>query len=241
MPRFSPIVRAEQLPKVNDAIERAVMDFKGIDSRSGTYDPDKFEMAKDIAAFANHLGGVIVIGAVEQGGYLRRVPGITPENAKALRAAYSKAAKERCSPRVAIDFDDFASPVDSLRRVVVVNVSPSLNLVGVRSLGQGESWAFPVRSGTDTDYLEPGELAMYMTPHLRRVAVMLARIPVDGQMLVASPAGPPWVATFVSCDEEENLLRIKNAAGGPINIPLDRVISVYENAVGTWVVSRAEP
>lgn len=59
MPVFQPLVRPTPLPDINDAIERVVMDWK---VKPAQY---PFEKAKDVAAFANHLGGCILIGAHE--------------------------------------------------------------------------------------------------------------------------------------------------------------------------------
>lgn len=42
---------------------------------------------------------------------------------------------------------------------------------------------------------------------------------------------------FQGVDEEANLVRLKTEGGGSLlNLPLDRVISVFEGADGTWRV-----
>lgn len=58
--------------------EGPTIDYKG------DADPAEWwELAKDIAAFANHLGGVIVVGAYEPDG-LPSIQGLPPEKVRAL-------------------------------------------------------------------------------------------------------------------------------------------------------------
>ncbi len=60
MPLFRPLIKPWPLPSIGAAnTERAVLDWKTRLAEKS------FERAKDIAAFANHLGGTLLIGACE--------------------------------------------------------------------------------------------------------------------------------------------------------------------------------
>jgi hypothetical protein len=223
------------LPAIGQAIERPVMDWKVKPS------PLPYEKAKDAAAFANHLGGAILVGAAEKDGQLGKYVGMTPAEAGSVRDAYSKAIADRCLPRPMVDFEEYEDPTDSAKRIVAVNVEPSLNLVGVRVVGDkpkegygGDAYVFPVRCGTDATYLEPGQLAMFMTPHVRRVAVLLARIPPGTRVMMVynSRERSQTVkaeSEFVEVVEESNLVKFRSETKA-VHVPLDRVLSVYEAA-----------
>jgi hypothetical protein len=236
VPTFSPLQKPQQLPNIGQAIERPVMDWK---ARPAAF---AFEKAKDVAAFANHLGGTLLIGASEANGRLHGYAGMPAADATTCRDGYSKAVADRCQPRPAVDFEEYEDPNDPTKRVVAINVQPSLNLVGVKVNGDksaegygGAAYVFPVRSGTDARYLEPGQLAMFMTPQIRRVAVMLARIPVDADVDILGN-GSPYNTTFVSVQEEENLIRVRMPDNMYRILPLDLVRSVYKNSAGRWQV-----
>jgi hypothetical protein len=240
MPTFIPLTKPRPLPTIGQAIERPVMDWKARPS------PHAFEKAKDVAAFANHLGGTLLIGAQEQNGQLSGYAWMSPAEAAKVRDDYSKAVADRCQPHPAIDFEEYQETNDPNKRVVAINVQPSLNLVGVRvkadkaNEGFGRDvYAFPVRSGTDADYLEPGQLAMFMTPQIRRVAVMLSRIPLGAPVRLSRvdvPGGSHSDLQFLEVAEEENLAKFRTSGGTDAYIPLDRIESAYRNGGGQWMV-----
>lgn len=244
---FTPMERADQLPRVGDAIEHAVLEFKAPDN-DRKYDASTFEMAKDTAAFANHLGGTVIVGAAEQGGYLRTYKGIARAEAARVRTAFCSAVEQRCKPQVTIAPGDFACPGDDGRRVVVINVWPSLNLVGVKAFGgdepggAGQPWAFPVRVGTQTKYLEPGELAMYMTPAVRRTVVLLGRIPPQGLIRFKTTNEHSRVAEYALNEvREADNVAIFTRIGAPArsrlwHVPLDRIRTTYLDDDSKWVV-----
>ena len=68
MPLFKPILTAADLPKPGVAYEQTTLDAKGTKDKNpnltapkqARYDPD--EMAKDVAALANTLGGTVLMG-----------------------------------------------------------------------------------------------------------------------------------------------------------------------------------
>src|SRR5690348_1131595 len=82
---------------------------------------DASEHAKDIASFANGLGGVILIGVAEKADNFSRkaMPLI---DARAVARAYEDAARDLLSPRPRVDPIVVPLPEDSGRALVAVNV-----------------------------------------------------------------------------------------------------------------------
>lgn len=232
MPVFVPLEPPRELPTKGSAIERAVMDWKSKDTST------HFHKAKDVAAFANHLGGTIVVGAVEVTGHLQHYPGLTRDEAAKVRKHYSEAVTKRCEPHPCIDFSEYPCPDDTTKVVVAVNVWPSLLLVGVWVHAhkaaedyEGRSFVFPVRAGTDADYLTPGQLAMYMTPQVRRMAVMLSRLPKGTRIGIHLANGASRTDALNEVREEENLVTFCAEGGGAqttLHLPLDRITTVYQ-------------
>lgn len=239
MPFFVAQRQPTPLPPLGLAIEHAVMDWKV----KATATP--FEKAQDVAAFANHLGGTLLIGAHERNGQLAAYVGMSPTDAATVRDEFSKAVAQRCQPPPTVEFEEYEDPNDPLKRVIAINVWPSLNLVGVkvevhRTEGYaGPSFVYPIRSGTDTIRLEPTQLAMYMTPQVRRIAVMLSRIPQDALVkIIREPrtvGQHEFDARFDSVLEEQNLAKFWNKDdNGSVHIPLDRILTVYEDEKKLW-------
>lgn len=111
--------------RAGEGAEGPTIDYKG------DADPAEWwELAKDIAAFANHLGGVIVVGAYEPDG-LPSIQGLPPEKMRALANAYENVAKERCRPSPLVTCEKI--PWSDGREVLAVNVQPHASgLVGAR-------------------------------------------------------------------------------------------------------------
>lgn len=237
---FVPLTSLDELPAVDSVIERTTLDLKVKPA------PNAFEKAKDVTAFANHVGGTLIVGAHEVDGRLAAYVGL--DDAGSVRDAYSKAVAELCQPHPLVDFQDFAVPGSVTKRVVAVNIWPSLNLVGVKVLSHpnangygGVSFVYPVRSGTDASYLEPNQLAMYMTPAVRRVVVMLSRVPKGARLRIktwvpttALPGGRgqhEYTAVLDEVLEEQNLVTLRATDDErPIHrLPLDCITTVYED------------
>jgi hypothetical protein len=204
-------------------------------------DGTDFHKAKDVAAFANHLGGTLLIGAKETNGHLEHYVGMDPADASSVRDKFSKAVKDRCEPLPRIDFEEYSDPNDAAKKVIAVNVWPSLLLIGVRITAHkptenygGDSYVLPVRSGTDADYLTPNQIAMYMTPQVRRVAVLISRIPKGSPVTIWNSRNSHYNAMFEEIKEDENLVMFKSQDGSRApNIPLDCIKTVYEAWEGT--------
>lgn len=170
---YKPIRRLDDLlPTVAPIVEVDTFDAK-IDY------PDKdkqhFEVAKDVAAFANHLGGSIVIGLNEQ---TAKVVPLTLDQARKLISTFEEQVRQRCSPRPTIE--PVLLPVEG-GHVVIINVEPFIGQpVGVlvrkseTTMGLEDVYQFPVRRGSRTTSLTPEVLPMYMLPEIRRWAILLS-------------------------------------------------------------------
>ncbi len=216
-------------------------------------------MAKDLAAFANHLGGSGLIGVVELDATVAHYKGLSKAEVTSLKRSVEEAVRDRCSPHPVADIVPIPIP-NSDRFVLAVNVPPSLALIGVtvkapsdprcrecahRETGQS-TYAFPVRTTTQTNYLEPEQLPMYMTAEVRRTALLLGRIPADGEVVLHLPFDPPdklgKTVRFARLDEERNFFAISEVDDQgkrlhPRHYPLDQVHTVHAGSVdGTWII-----
>lgn len=188
---WEPIASVERLIA---RVESSSLDFKTVYNLASPR--VRYDIAKDVAAFANAYGGTIVVGIQESSGKPVRVEGVadvpnlketirdalgmfcvplpaTPEDyVISVRPAEARRIlKESCAaaPSVAVD-------------LVTLNVAPDPRApIGVRPLDGAsnrplaDSWRFPVRMTDHTDFLNPTDLPMWMNSHERRVAIHLRR------------------------------------------------------------------
>lgn len=167
--------------------ERHDLDFKE------AADPQRtLEHAKDVAAFANTLGGVILVGATLDNGVVS-YPGVsmTNPNPKLCQQpdrvveSFEQAAKNHCAPRPSIDAVVITRSNGT--KIVAVNVDPFIDhpiackaYVTNKQTNQLEvvdgGWRFPYRVASLTEFLTPTELPMYMDPQVRRAIVLLERV-----------------------------------------------------------------
>ena len=162
------------LPSVGTSWESPTCDFKS------HVDPTRFtEMAKDIAAFANGTGGVIVIKAVESQGRLQRYLPMESSEADAIRAGFQRAAKDHCNPPPSIRPESFPHEGGT---ILAVNVDGYPGQpVGVKVAPQkqhpddrfGPCFMFPIRVTDGTKYLSPENLGTLMLPEIRKAAILL--------------------------------------------------------------------
>jgi predicted HTH transcriptional regulator len=114
-----PILAEADLPAIGTTCERSDVDFK-----TGVNPKDEIELAKDVAALANTVGGSVVIGASTQGSRLTGYPGLAASLASVIPDAYEKAAKDRCRPAPKLA-SQVTSTSSSNASVVVINVWPA--------------------------------------------------------------------------------------------------------------------
>lgn len=225
--------------------ESATVDFKN------TYPlTDQAEMAKDIAAFANALGGVILIGTSrdhEPLGY----PGISRDFAERLSTAFDDTHARHLSPKPpVVEREIFRAP-DSGQFMLAVNVYPFADqIVGARV--SPNVWRFPVRVGANTNDLEPAMLPLYTTS-IRRNAILLGNIDSAKDGIRVSARNPSnhwesnpfyWDAKIVDIVLPRNILVLDvslTSGSAPIRcqIPLDDVECVWDSGYPNppvWIV-----
>lgn len=239
-----PITNAAELPPIG--IHEAVdLDFKATVSTAAGY---RFELAKDVAALANALGGSLLVGAHEKpAGRLDSYGLPATADPDAIVAAYEQSVRDRCRPAPLFS----SERIDQYGKIVIaVNVEPTVTQpTAVRVTKDaisdekysGEAWCFPIRVGTQTAYLSPEVLPMYMLPNVRRTWLLLKAIPIHAVVELQRRAtgqnySNRFEVVFENVDERRNVVRVSHGAGkGGFNIPLDRIESVYEDG-SKWII-----
>ena len=240
---FRPI---EDETALNDALtnyETPTLDFKR------TVDPaDHLKLARHIAAFANGVGGTILVGVDEaRSGNPPRVTGLDAMTAKNIALAFDQAVKDRCSPlpfvtTILIDSHD--------SKVVAVNVQPLLGIVGVKipdqKLPSQASWIFPARSGAQTIFLNPEQVGMH-TPKMRHAIISLSRIPLKANVSRIRETNrnngdnDRRNCNFGGISESENVFLVEELNTHKLDMtqiryPIDLVRSVYMSNEGWEIV-----
>ncbi len=228
------------------------LDFK---ASKTTKEPEWRELSKDIAAFANHIGGVILAGANENSDNTATAFGLAPAEAKRLQAAYEAAARDKCLPRPIVTCKQIV--LDSKKVVVAVNIEPYPDqLVGAMFPDwnqndkpiTSDAWRFYVRIGKDNIALTPDKLAMFMNADIRRTVIRLESIPSKDVRIFVVWRNPTNQVSanpqeeHVSAPEVDvpaNVFACDRAVGEQayrLRIPLDDVDAVWEATPGRWLV-----
>ena len=122
-----PFPFTHELPAVGST-ESDSLDFKTeVKPVVGKVSADRFELAKDVAAFANAAGGTLLIGACG-GSVLTAFKPIDEATAAWLAREYEEAVRDRCAPPVSIRVENIPSG-DGV--VVAVHVPPFPSPVAV--------------------------------------------------------------------------------------------------------------
>lgn len=140
---------------------------------------DNQEFAKDVAAFANHVGGLIVIGVRER---QLRAAELTPVTlAKDPASRYEQVLLRRTTPFVRdVDIRVLSSTDQPGRGIVLIAVfrSPLAPHALFNEHDDLRRMYWPVRSGTGTRYMDETELADF---YRTRFAGAAAQIRATGQ------------------------------------------------------------
>ncbi len=231
MPRFVPLSNADPLPLIGSAAEHALWDLKREPTNS------KYELAKDVAALANHFGGTILIGAQEYRGHIQSYFPHPVETIQKIESDISSAVDSRCSPRPTLNFARFNEGGGC---VLAVNVWPNIsNICGVKvktdkSSDTGtDSWVFPVRIANQTGFVKPESFSMYMLPELRRTLLLLYAIPSEANIIIFQNGNTlTSKARIIEIREDTNSLIIAKDSLRPrqvVSFPLDSVRNVYKD------------
>ncbi len=257
MPLFNPFTQQTPLPAIGEGYETATLDLKLAGQIAGG-----FHLAKDVAAFANHQGGTLLMGVGEKNGRVEVYQPLDEAKANELQKATSEAVRNRCSPK---PFVDLVRRAHGGGWLLAVNVSPFVGQpVGVAVTCKkehddygGRAYVFPVRTGVDSTYLLPEQLPMFMLPDVRRAAILLNRVPEGARVRVAiglqggMPGGRQLYANMGRIDEAENAVTFEEAESvedqpfllhnvpkdrARLVLPLDQVRTVVREGE-LWLVS----
>lgn len=207
------------------------------------------ELAKDIAALSNSLGGHLVIGALTDAAKTRceGFVGIEPSLATTLGNLAQQQAKDRCRPTPFVSPHVIDVPQKS-EQVLVLRVAMSpVAPIGV-SLRQhrggklvDEGWCFPYRVGNHTNYLSPDQFGGYESMSARRAAALLLEIPQANwaSLRLRHQSGGSPTTTGIGMHRpvrlrevslRENVARFSLIGGEPeqpFTVPLDEVTTVW--------------
>lgn len=234
---FTPIVSADQLPQVGVTCEKTTLDFKV------TPNTDAFEVAKDVAAFANAAGGTLLLGGSTTGEVVSAYVPLTAADASAAQRFYEQSVRDRCRPGP-------LTAVEHIPRdggvVVAINIWPSLGQpVGAefKKVGnQQGSWPqgvylYPVRVGSHTRPILPEQMHMFVDAKFRRNAIALRGCEGQRIILFGYDKTGAWLEAFTvaTVDEFANLLSLRfdgKDDSRNISLPIDLLESVWRDADG---------
>lgn len=228
MSRYREISTRSQLP-VLGAVESDCLDFK---AKHFLRNGDRRELAKDIAAFANHLGGTILVGGEERDHALNSWIPLTQTEAGEARRDYEEAVRDFCSPRPQLRCEPIP---EGNGFVLAVNV-PALpdRLVGVRGSRGSDCWSFPYRAATQTIFLMPEQLPLYADSRTRRALIILTSIPTDERVFVrtlegAQLPGTALYGTIRRIAEHENAVTFAVEGTAEVTFALDTLTTVFKD------------
>lgn len=237
---FQPITASSQLPQAGTNAETLALDIKReVDTK------EHLELAKDVTAFANATGGVILVGAIEdrKHGSVGRYLPVERSKAKEIRDSYNLATRDRCSPKPLIDPAIIECQAGF---VVAVNVWPFPGqAVGVRISKEPLAFAFPFRTGVETIWLTAEQLPMLMVPELRRISILLDAIPKGAEVGILRSDGKisakcshvelRALENVVVLEVHRQIQRDVPARESPIvHLPIDVIRSVWKAHSGQW-------
>lgn len=229
-----------------DVPESFALDFKA------EHTTNTAEHAKDMAAFANVLGGTILVGVAEKAdSYERRL--LPLADAQQAARDYEDAARDLLAPTPFVDAVVVRFPADTTRALVAINVEPFPGqLVGAK-LPNTQAWRFPIRAaGRHTAFLDPVHMMIHSNPKTRKAAILLGSIPpterkpmlvqvmeryemeieangeevLDGELLEVDPA-KNTVSLSAFLRDRSEIVRVL--------VPLEDVEAVWKS-VGGWSV-----
>jgi len=260
---WTPILSPAQLVGIH---ESSVFDAKQ------TYDltlaETPFEMAKDVAAMASAMGGTVLVGAIEgrdaTKGRIVAFKDVTDSGK--LIAALSQAVARRCRPLpvfnpIELRIDRTAQrailarePASESVNLLAINIWPlPSGPVGVEaSDARGQilefAYRFPLRRGEKTEYLRPEELALHLSPHERRIAILLRQIPNTDRLAEAPvevrlfdlrvhPAAQHFQGRkvkLVAIDDHFQHAVLDDVANRRANVPFTFIKTIWQSSDGDW-------
>lgn len=239
----------------NSEIER---DYK-LKARIGF---DYFEIAKDIAAFSNSLGGLIIYGAAgsDRGGrkvFLSRYTPVSRDVAEIWHAEVNQAIMSRCMPSPIVDLRIIPQETGWLlavniqaypRQPIGVRLKSNSKLID----GYGaDSYVFPLRVAEQTTFISPEQLPMFIDPTIRANGIYLSGIvkeQADEKKRKIRLSGPssiirnhqPFIedVILISVDILSNTFTVSlPGIGKPLGLPISATEHVWKLGDALWGVA----
>lgn len=181
---------------IEQLVADGVTEDDSIDFKKAMYavkeDQAKDELAKDIAAFANHRGGVLIIGVDEVNG--RASSGLPFEGGDATKRQVLSVHAARVRPLVpdlAVEWIP-AGPYAEGYLLIGVSASP----LAPHAAGNPNQGAlrFPVRTGSQSRYMSEAELAAKYMQRMSTVAMSTARAAsLSNEPMAWLGRDKPWI------------------------------------------------
>lgn len=164
-----------ELSHFQAAVEEGVRENDDLDFKEqhyGTADDDKRELAADIAALANHRGGIIVLGVKEVDGAAKELTEVPIGDKEEMRIR--QVAAGHLAPHVILDIHRIEGGTASDRGFFVLIVAPSADRphAVIRSTRQ---FGYPRRDGTTKRWLSEAEIADLYRNRFRQSEDAMAR------------------------------------------------------------------
>jgi hypothetical protein len=238
---------AADLPACGTVHEYLRIEFK---RRIDTMKPR--ELAKDVGAFANSVGGTILVGAARDGDRLGSYDPMTTDESQDAGRAFDLAVRDLCSPKPLVELHEIAKDGGF---VLAVNVwafpaQPVGVAVDGKSVATSSHFFFPYRSGAHVVALLPEHLPMMMLPDVRRTAILLSQIPTverSNVVLQGVPSTPGAMVPFkmrARLDLDPEALTMRNTvhftnldSNTNIAIPADTITRVWQSSGAQWTVA----
>lgn len=247
---YQRIERTEDLPPAG-ALNARAREKQDLDFKTFVAKDQMWEHAKDIAAFANALGGVLLVGADNTTDpTVLAYPGVAGQTIADVMRIYENAGA-MCSPAQNVDVVPIKEPGGA--DLVAVNVDPSVDQVVASPGGHkgggilGHLWRFPIRRGSQTDDIKPEDLAMFINRQARRAYLMVAGIPSDKRSrvvfyfprIVNVSNGTTDTRDVELClhdmPRERNFIVVAREEK-ECRIPLSDILDVWEKDDNVWAV-----
>lgn len=250
---WTPWSQSNAAALASTAHEKTVLDLKTRYDLENAKHP--FEIAKDLAAFANALGGTVLVGVSEKSDELGRKTGriesfVPAQDEQALIKVATVAARDLCRPSITVEPEVIkmsvaeqgqlvSKPLSRDTVLIAFNVHPLLaSPAGVAACDASgaripDAYRFPLRFLEGTKWLHPEELAFHMNSHERRMYLLLAGLPRDRAVLAwdkgegKTVSGAKRPVRIADLDAERSIVKLELSPQIVACVPLTFVSAVW--------------
>ena len=238
MTPWKPITKNVELPLPQDNVEESeFLDFKAEAWKGG--DEGSREIARDVAQFANHLGGSIIVGAIEDE-HNRLLDYQPVPDAAAVAQRITDVCHTWFFPRLEVHPTVLVT-IDRKDALLVVNVEPFDGVVAIKPRGK-DYYEFYRRFGKGKKPISFEEVE-HMWTDGRKGRLLLAKIPEADLSKICIDAeeghGVDLRGPFAIARREDHFVLALSTPGPTVNLPYECVRAVWPAAGGGWSVSLA--